>query len=200
EVVARRGAVRAARQLLDPIWASVKIEGRRAVIPDSTRRPFYFYSWERPVARLLTATLAADSSHVLLGPLVETLIAQGRAGQLSPWNTQDYGAAISALAAFAGRQQRAAARGIRVRSGNRVILEAPARAASAAVIDSSAPLTGLLTDGPSGSKALQLAIETPAGSGAPVYYYVTVQEVPRIRPVTPDQQGIQVEQIGRAHV
>ena len=32
EVVARRGAVRAARQLLDPIWASVKIEGRRVRI------------------------------------------------------------------------------------------------------------------------------------------------------------------------
>ena len=193
EVVARRGAVRAARQLLDPIWASVKIEGRRAVIPDSTRRPFYFYSWERPVARLLTATLAADSSHVLLGPLVETLIAQGRAGQLSPWNTQDYGAAIGALAAFARRQQGAAARGIRVRSGSRVLLETQARAASAAVIDSSAPLTGLLTDGPSGSKTLRLALETPAGGDAPVYYYVTVQEVPRNRPVTPDQQGIQVE-------
>ena len=193
EVVARRGAVRAARQLLDPIWASVKIEGRRAVIPDSTRRPFYFYSWQRPVARLLTATLAADSSHVLLGPLVETLIAQGRAGQRSPWNTQDYGAAISALAAFAGRQQRAAARGIRVRSGSRVLLETQARAASVAVIDSSAPLTGLLTDGPSGSKSLRLALETPGGGDAPLYYYVTVQEVPRNRPVTPDQQGIQVE-------
>src|SRR5207237_818026 len=159
---------------------------------DSTRRPFYFYSWERPVARLLTATLAADSSHVLLGPLVETLIAQGRAGQLSPWNTQDYGAAISALAAFAGRQQRAAARGIRVRSGNRVILEAPARAASAAVIDSSAPLTGLLTDGPSGSKALRLAIEPPAGSDAPVYYYGTGPDVSGTRHHRRDKEGTQV--------
>ncbi len=193
EVVARRGAVRAARQLLEPIWASVQVEGRRAVVPDSTRRPFYFYSWERPIARLLTATLAADSSHRLLGPLVETLIAQGRAGQLSPWNTQDYGTAVGALAAFARRQQRAAARGIRVRSGSRVVLEAPGRAASAAVIDSAAPLTGLLTDGPSGSKTLRLALETPPGGDAPVYYYVTVREVPRNRPVTPDQQGIQVE-------
>src|SRR5207248_11304050 len=127
------------------------------------------------------------SSHVLLGPLVETLIAQRRAGQLSPWNTQDYGAAISALAAFAGRQQRAAARGIRVRSGSRVLLETQARAASVAVIDSSAPLTGLLTDGPRGSKPLRLALETPAGGAAPVYDYVTVQEVARKPPVWPDQ-------------
>jgi len=193
EAVARRGAVRAARQLLDPIWASVKVEGRRAVVPDSTRRPFYFYSWERPVSRLLTATLAADSSHALLGPLVETLIEQGRAGRLSPWNTQDYGAAVGALAAFARRQQRAAARGIRVRVGDRVVLETPARAASAAVIDSGTPLTGMLTAGPGGSKTLRLALETGAGGDAPVYYYVTVQEVPRNRPVTPDQQGIQVE-------
>ena len=193
EVVARRGAVRAARQLLDPIWASVKIEGRRAVVPDSTRRPFYFYSWERPVGRLLTATLAIDSSHALLGPLVETLIEQGRAGQLSPWNTQDYGAAVAALAAFAGRQQRATARGIRVRAGDRVVLEAPTHGASTAVIDSSAPLTGLLTDGASGSKTLRLSLQTASGGDAPVYYYVTVQEVPRTRPVTPDQQGVQVE-------
>src|SRR5256885_13288592 len=35
----------------------------------------------------------------LFRSLVETLIAQGRAGQLSPWNTQDYGTAVGALAA-----------------------------------------------------------------------------------------------------
>lgn len=193
EVVARRGAVRAAQQVLAPVWAAVKVEGRRAVVPDSTRRAFYFYSWTRPIARLLTATLAADSSHGLVGPLAETLVEQGRSGRLTPWNTQDYGAAVTALAAFARRQQRTAARGIRVRAGAKVVLETPTRAASPAVIDSSAPLTGLLTDGPNGSKALRLALETPAGGDAPIYYYVTVQEVPRNRPVTPDQAGIQVD-------
>ncbi len=193
EVVARRGALRAARQLLEPIWATVKIEGRRAVVPDSTRRPFYFYSWERPVARLLTATFAVDSDHALVGPLVETLTEQGRGGRFSPWNTQDYGAAVTALAAFARRQRRAVARGIRVRAGDRVVLEIPARAAGAPVIDSSASLSGVLGDGPGGSKVLRLTLQTPPGGDAPVYYYVTVHEVPKTRPVTPDQQGIQVE-------
>jgi len=37
EIVARRGAGDAARRLLGPIWASVRVEGRRAVAADSIR-------------------------------------------------------------------------------------------------------------------------------------------------------------------
>ncbi|MFI5279257.1 MAG: Ig-like domain-containing protein, partial [Gemmatimonadales bacterium] len=105
EVVARRGERGAARALLEPIWANVRIEGRRAVLPDSAVREFYFWSAHRPAARLLSATLAVDSSHPLIGPLVENLVEQGRTRGW--WNTQDYGAAVEALADFSARQQRA---------------------------------------------------------------------------------------------
>jgi hypothetical protein len=55
-------------------------------------------------------------------------------------------------------------------------------------------LTGLLVDVPGGSKRLTLAIVAPfSANPAPLYYYVTVNEVPLRRPVTPDQKGIQVE-------
>ena len=38
QMMARRGARGAARLLISPIWASVRVEGRRAVLPDSARR------------------------------------------------------------------------------------------------------------------------------------------------------------------
>ena len=51
QILARRGATRNARTLLEPIWRTVTVEGNRAVIPDSAAHRFYFYSRIRPVAR-----------------------------------------------------------------------------------------------------------------------------------------------------
>ena len=34
---------------------------------------------------------------------------------------------------------------------------------------------------------------TAPGAGSPIYYYLTVQEVPKHRPVNPEDQGIKVE-------
>ena len=76
--------------------------GHRGASSTSSRRI-------RPMAWLLSATLAVDPSHPLVGPLVETLMQQGR-GERWIWNTQDYGTAVSALAEFqrapAGRRRR----------------------------------------------------------------------------------------------
>jgi uncharacterized protein YfaS (alpha-2-macroglobulin family) len=58
--------------------------------------------------------------------------------------------------------------------------------------DSTAPLAGLLAEGSDGSKLLRLRLDAPQ-PGAPVYYYLTVREVPRTRPVTPSDAGIKVE-------
>ena len=70
----RRGAL-AAR-------ADVALGARRGPHGDaacrSARRDFYFDSRIRPAAYLLGATLAVDPAHPLVGPLVETLVAQGR--------------------------------------------------------------------------------------------------------------------------
>ena len=193
EIVARRGAVDAARTLLAPIWAAVRIEGRRAVLSDSTRRSFYFWSPRRPAARLLSATLAVDSASPLVGPLVETVVEQGRAASGSWWNTQDYGAAVEALADFSARQQRAAERGFTVSGpGGTVVYHSDGGSGAPAAI--SRNLAGLLADGPNGTKRLSLDLAAPgADSTAPLFYYVTVSEVPKQRPVNPDQQGIAVE-------
>ena len=192
EVVARRGAVAAARALLAPVWLGVRIEGRRAVLSDSSRRAFYFGSSQRPVARLLSATLAVDSASPLIGPLVETLVEQGRAAAGNWWNTQDYGAAVEALADFTARQQRAAGRGWTVSSGGTAVFHADSGSAAPAV--QSRDLVGLLTDGPDGTTRLALDIAAPgADSAAPLFYYVTVSEVPKQRPLNPDERGIAVE-------
>jgi hypothetical protein len=192
EVVARRGAVDAARRILAPIWASMRVEGRRAVPGDSIGRDHYFWSWRRPLARLLSATLAVDSAHALIGPLVETLIDQGRAARVRWWNTQDYAAAVEALADFTARQRRAARRGFTVASGGRVLFRAPADGEVLREVSSN--LMGLLTFDSAGDRRLALTIAAPSsGDVVPLYFYATVEEVPRQRPVTPDQHGVEVE-------
>jgi len=198
EVLARRKAFRAARTLLDPVWASVTVEGRRAVVPEvAYRHRIHFFSRIRPVARLLTATLAVDSAHPLIGPLVETVAQQGRAGLLDPWNTQDYAAAVTALAAFDARLRAGAPRGFSVRQGGKVLLSATTAGSAAspgrlALRDSSVALTGLLGPARDGGKPLALTLSAP-GAGAPIYYYLTVREVPTERPVRPEVNGIQLE-------
>jgi hypothetical protein len=196
EVLARRKASRAARTLLEPAWASVRVEGRRAVVPEEAyRHRVHFFSRVRPAARLLTATLAVDSAHVLLGPLVETVAQQARAGVLDPWNTQDYAAAVGALAAFDARLRSGGPRGFSVRQGTRVLLSAvagPATGPSLLLRDSVVALTDLLGPVQEGERALALAL-SGTGPGAPLYYYLTVREVPRERPVRPTIEGIQLE-------
>jgi hypothetical protein len=191
EVLARRKAYKAARSLLSPAWKAVTIEGRRAVVPEAALPIYhYFYSRVRPAARLLTATLAVDSSNVLIGPLVETLVQQGRAGVVNYWNTQDYAAMVSALAAVDRRMKAAAARTFTVTGSGRTVFKGSA--GRAPIGDSSVALTGLLGREANERQPLRLTLDAgPAGS--PIYYYLTVSEVPKTRPVNPEDQGIQVE-------
>ncbi|MGH7717896.1 MAG: hypothetical protein ACREON_03505, partial [Gemmatimonadaceae bacterium] len=190
EVLARRGASRAAQGLIAPAWAQVKLEGNRATIPDSVHSEFYFHSRVRPVARLLTATLAVAPTHELVGPLVETLAQHARAGMLF-WSTQDEGSLVWALAEFDRRQRSAAARGVSVRAGNRVLLRAGAGSEGEGA-DSTVALSGLLRDRAGGGKELSLSIDSDGGEGV-VYYSLAVRAVPLQRPVRPVDEGIQVE-------
>ena len=196
EVLVRRKAISAARGLLEPAWAATKLEGRRATVPDGAREyRHYFYSRLRPVGRMLTATLAVDSSHALLGPLVETLVQQGRAGVLEWWNTQDYAAVVAALAAFDRRTRAGSARPFTVSGGGRRLLTSsgvPAGAARASIGDSALALTGLMEGAGSERPSLKLALAA-SGTGSPIYYYLTVHEVPKSRPVNPEDRGIRVE-------
>jgi uncharacterized protein YfaS (alpha-2-macroglobulin family) len=58
--------------------------------------------------------------------------------------------------------------------------------------DSSVALAGLLADAPGGDRLLRLSLDA-SGAGTVAYYYITVHEVPLERPVTPIDQGVQVE-------
>lgn len=190
EVLARRGQAAAARQLMESVWALVRVEGRRAVLPDSVGTDFYFASRMRPLARLLTATLAVDAAHPTIGPIVETLAQQGRAESAGwIWNTQDFGAAIRALAEFDRRQRAQGERTVRVRAGGRVLLQGSAVARVGR--DSSVELTGLLAQS-NGSRVLRVTMDAGPGDGA-VYWFLTVTEVPAKPPVTPEDAGIRVE-------
>ncbi|MES2179012.1 MAG: MG2 domain-containing protein [Gemmatimonadota bacterium] len=186
EILARRRQTAAARRLMEPTWALIKVEGRRAVLPDSTRSSFYFESRTRPIARILTATLAVDAEHPLVGPLAETLVQESRASATGwMWNTQDYGAAASALAELNRRQRADGERSVRVRSESRVLMQGGAR-------DSSIALSSVLSGTPSSNRSLRLALDAGPGK-APVFYYLSITEVPVAPPVTPEDRGIQVE-------
>ncbi|HKG90978.1 MAG TPA: hypothetical protein VKA84_03730, partial [Gemmatimonadaceae bacterium] len=191
-VLARLGRAGDARRLLEPLWESVRVEGRRAVLGDSADwwQRLYFRSELRPLARLVAATLAVDPSHRLLGPLTETLVHQGRA---TPWwNTQDLGAVAGAMTEFDRRQRQAVAGGVMVRgAGGRVLFRRDALGAGGdAAADSSIALAGLLRDG-----RLTMRLEAPRGrgDGAGVFYFATVYAVPLVPPTRADSRGIVVE-------
>ncbi len=182
---------RRARTLLEAAWNQVAVEGRRAVLPDSAANgDFYFPSWARPTARLLTATLAVEPTHPLVGPLVESLALQARTRRSRRWSTQDYANIALALLEYDKLLQRSADRRVQVMHGETVLDEATPR--GRAPHDAAIPLTGLLTDTPDGDRALNLTLAAP-DSGAPVYFYLTVHEVPLERPVRPSDDGIRVE-------
>ncbi|HWZ58130.1 MAG TPA: MG2 domain-containing protein, partial [Gemmatimonadaceae bacterium] len=188
-IARRRGGMVVARALLQPEWDMVRVEGRRAVFPDSAVHHWYFSRGVWLPAEVLIATLAVEPQHRLVGPLVEALVEGGRVsgGAEWMWTTHDFGALVAALSEFDAAQRAAVARGVTVRSGGRIVARlGGARAAGA---DTSSTLTGLLTGG-----ALTLSLAADDGGGiAPLYYYVTVSEVPVRRPVTPDDAGIAVE-------
>jgi len=191
QVLARRGATQNARALLEPAWRAVKVEGNRAVLPDSADHEFYFYSHVRPISRLLTATMAVDPAHPLVGPLVQTLVARGRAerGRGWWWNTQDAASAAEALAEFAKRQRAAGKRGVVVKgAGQALVTLAPG--ATTGGRDLNVPQ--LLV--PVGRDSLRLTLRLDAqGNGGALFYYVTVKDVPLALPVTPNDNGIRLE-------
>jgi len=180
-----------ARQMLTHVWRDVEVAGTRVDIPDSLFDTFGFRSHIRPAARLLTATMAIDRDHPRLAQLIETVVRQGKAANGWLWNTQDYASAAEALTQVAMWQRSTAPGGeVIVRSARR---GAPARllsrGAAGAGVSATVPLEGLIErDGD--WVALPLRV---ASDGAPVFYTLTVEEVPLTPPTTPDAKGIIVE-------
>jgi uncharacterized protein YfaS (alpha-2-macroglobulin family) len=190
-VLHRRGATAQARELVAAAWADVRLEGRRAVLPPLPT-DFYFQSRTREAARLLIATLAIEPQHALIGPLVETLVQQGRAAPGWTWNTQDFAFIVQGLAEFERVQRNIGGSAVRVRAANRTILQASS-VPGVMQSDTSVALDGLLDRPRNEQRALRVALDMPAGSGAAAYYYLTVTEVPLRPPVRPDDAGIRVE-------
>lgn len=183
EVLARRGANQPAQALLADAWQDVRTEGRKVALPVDDRR-HYFNSSARPAARLLTAALAIEPNHARLGQLVETLVEHGRAAR-SFWNTQDYGWTVLALMAYERQRAQTAGGTLRIDGAKGTLLTRDLGASD--VRDTTMALTGLVT-----GKAVRFKVSAQNASG-PVYYYITIREVPRARPVTPVDRGIQVE-------
>jgi alpha-2-macroglobulin len=146
----------------------------------------YFESRTRPIARILTATIAVEPAHALLGPLVETLL-QNRTGR-GYWNTQDLSSSAAALAAFEQQQRSSAGREVRVRAGSRALL-ASVSGADGSHRDAAMTLTSA---GATSADTLRLSLDAAQGAGA-IYYYLSVTEIPLAPPVTPENKGIQVE-------
>ena len=202
EVMARRGAKREATMLVAPAWHAVHVEGNRAVLPPQAHDAFYFRSTMRPLARLLSATLTLDPSSPLIGPMVQTLTLQGREASWL-WSTQDAGSVALALGAYEAVQRTMQARGIRVSARGRTLF---ATGATGDTGDSTWSLSGLLSRGADGGSVLRLSLAAGAPAGAApnasdpsagrdalAFFYITLSEVPRERPVRPADQGIQVE-------
>jgi uncharacterized protein YfaS (alpha-2-macroglobulin family) len=186
------------RALLDDAWRSVAVAGARVDLPDTTLTGRGFPSRIRPAARLLTATLVIRPDHPLAGALVETVLQQGRAERYWAWNTQDYASVVTALARLAGESTNEGARRVSVVAGDRTVIDRAIRSSAdgaedpiLAASDSAIPLTGLLR-GDGASLTLPLRLVASA-RGDPIFYAVTVDEVPTRAPVTPDVQGIAVE-------
>jgi uncharacterized protein YfaS (alpha-2-macroglobulin family) len=190
EVLGRRGARAPAKQLLDAAWAGVQVRGTRAILPAGRYGDdFWFHSRVRPAARLMTATLLVEPQHRGLGALVETLARQGDGGD-AWWSTQDYGAAVFALLRFEQAQRGAGDRVVRVRSGDRLVMEARARRGEAR--DTATPLVGMLRTLPDGRRAVRVRLEAPV-AGTPVYYQLSVREVVGRVTLRPLDRGIAVE-------
>ena len=180
-ILARGNDRTEALRLLRPAWDQVKVEGRRATLPKATRRDFYFFSPVRPLAWLLSATLAVDPAHPLVGPMVETLVQQGRGAEWS-WNTQDLGTAVAALAEFQRHQRAGAARGVRVVVGDKTVFDvASARRRRREAGRARPRCCG-------GGGELSLSLRAGAG-GLPVFYFLTATVVPRKAPVRPGDRG-----------
>jgi uncharacterized protein YfaS (alpha-2-macroglobulin family) len=183
EIFARRGATAQARPLLASAWSTVTYSGRTLNVPREATH-HYFTSSARPAARLLTATLLIEPNHQYLGQLVESLVQHGRAAARDVWNTQDYGSTVLALMAFERRRQENPGGTIRFAAEQRTLLTRNVGAGE--IRDTSFALSGLV-------RGNTVRINVSAQSPAPIYYFLTVREVPRVRAVRPVDRGIQVE-------
>ncbi len=192
ELLEQSGHHAQARELLDRLWGAVGQAGNRVEVPDSLLESVGFPSNIRPIARLLSATLAIEPSHPRLGALVERLTTRTRAEHDQWWNTQDHVAATVALASFVRTH-----RGITGRLAVQLKAAAPGAGMPAFTLsstadaprDTSISLAGLVSAG-GDSAEVTLQLKT---TGSAQYYAITVAEMTVDRPTAPAISGLTVE-------
>jgi alpha-2-macroglobulin len=198
ELLARRNETRPALALLDQALAGVRIEGRRATLPPAATDAHYFRSEARPAARLLSATLRLRPDHPAIGPLVESLVDRGREDRGWGWNTQDYGWSVLALADFERTRSTAGQSHVTLRANRRTITQATVGSGQrqSALSDTTVSIDRLVTRDAQGRQIVRLDVASAgvAGQrGLPVWFFATVNEVPKTRPVDPVDRGLIVE-------
>jgi alpha-2-macroglobulin len=198
ELLGRRNETRPALALLDEALAGVRIEGRRATLPAAATDTHYFRSEARPAARLLSATLELRPDHPAIGPLVESLVDRGRENRGWGWNTQDYGWSVLALAEFERARSTAGESHVTLSANRRTITQATVGSGQrqTALADTTVPIDRLVTRDAQGRSIIRLDVATTgvAGQrGLPVWFFATVNEVPKTRPVDPVDRGLVVE-------
>jgi uncharacterized protein YfaS (alpha-2-macroglobulin family) len=161
----------------------------RVDLPDSLLLSYSFASHVRPVARLLTATLAIDSMHPRLPNLIERVIQQSRARSKWEWNTQDYGAAAEAMARLAKRRGNKS-------SIDTIVVRSAVRGSQLALTSTteSTSKVSMLLDGLTARDGDWTVVPLHiTGGNSMTFYVLTVDEVPMTPPTSPDAKGIVVE-------
>jgi uncharacterized protein YfaS (alpha-2-macroglobulin family) len=94
---------------------------------------------------------------------------------------------VLALTAFEETRRGAAQVAVRIRSGNRTLLATAAGMAR----DTSFALDRLVSRGADDTSIVRLTLDSDGGE--PVWFHITVHEVPKSPPVSPVDRGVQVE-------
>jgi len=183
----RRGETAPARTLLGAALSQVRVEGRTAVLPDSTGSN-YFPSHLRATARLLEALEQMEPHQALVGPLVERLVQQGRVVSGWRWTTQDVGWAMLALMRQAEQARAAGPAPFTLRVGGRVVLTTRVGPEAR---DTVLPLDRLRLTG--GKDGRRLDIDVQTADSASVYWYLTLTEHADGPSTEPVDQGMAVE-------
>ncbi len=193
-LLGRSGDSTDARTLLDRAWAALGVAGNRVDMPDSVLVTTGFPSRVRPAARLLTATLALEPGHPRLGALIERLVTRVRAEDDWWWNTQDHASAAVALSVFARTQKASDARLSASVGGADLADRRPAisvQVHDGVARDSTIGLAGAPRR-VAGTDSVEVEVRLRAPDG-PVFFALSLDEMPLARPVSQEARGITVE-------
>jgi uncharacterized protein YfaS (alpha-2-macroglobulin family) len=177
------------RMLVDDAWRSTRVEGRRVVVEDSVvPRWWLFRAVTGSYTGLLRATAALRPQHPQLAPLLQSLLESARSDAVSRWNTVDQSTlaeAIEAVVAPLGLSVGTRLTVTDARGATSTHELQPRSAGSLALA-----LERFVVDG-NGRRTVRVKLASPAAT--PLYYALTLFEVPIVRPVRPDQEGIAIE-------